>query len=39
MYATVGPPVAAMLCWGLLTYFLLLRAVLLGGHDPLVAVE
>jgi hypothetical protein len=38
-YGIVGPPVVAVLCWGLLTYFLLLGAVLAVGHDPLAAVE
>jgi hypothetical protein len=38
-YGIIGPPVVAVLCWGLLTYFLLLGAVLAVGHNPLAAVE
>lgn len=37
-YEIVGPSVVAVLCWGLLTYFLLLGAVLVVGHNPLAAL-
>lgn len=33
----VGPPVLAALCWGLVTYFLLLGGLLLLGTNPSAA--
>jgi|APHM01.1.fsa_nt_gi hypothetical protein len=38
-YITVGAPVVVALCWGLVTYFLLLGAVLTVGHNPLAVIE
>ena len=38
-YLVVGAPAVAVLCWGLVTYFLLLGAVLTVGHNPLAAIE
>jgi len=36
-YLAVGPPALAVLCWGLVTYFVLLVAVLVLGRNPLIA--